>query len=375
MSGKVKASGAGAVRSGGTVLYKDIARRIKSEIDSGKMPPGSRLPSLDSLSKVFGVNRLTVRKAVLMLRDAGMLRSVPAQGTFVCAPPFAGVSGHVRARAGRRSTTVGLLSRVLVPFDFGPYHQEVLSGINEALSAGNANLLIFAAACRRTEDLPKIVEEADVDAMIFMGPFENDLLRALTGGRRPSVAVDYTFRGIPCDSVSIDNELGGAILGELLSDAGLSGDFGIVAGNGDSADRGRAAGLARAFEEAGRKFSPVFTVSGRYTRAGGAAAVRAMLDSGAAMPSAIVCMNDEMALGVMDALKEFQVDVPGRVRVSGFDNIGLSAAMRPGLTTVDACMRQAGSIGAGRLLRRLGGCSEAVVSTVISPFLVRRETM
>jgi LacI family transcriptional regulator len=52
------------------------------------------------------------------------------------------------------------------------------------------------------------------------------------------------------------------------------------------------------------------------------------------LPRAIVCADDETAIGVMHALAENGIDVPGDVAVTGFDDIPVTRHFRPQLTTV-----------------------------------------
>jgi LacI family transcriptional regulator len=66
---------------------------------------------------------------------------------------------------------------------------------------------------------------------------------------------------------------------------------------------------------------------------GGREAVRELFGGGM-RPTAIVCVNDFMAIGVLRQLREFGLQVPGDVSVTGFDNISLSEMMTPSLTTV-----------------------------------------
>lgn len=61
----------------------------------------------------------------------------------------------------------------------------------------------------------------------------------------------------------------------------------------------------------------------------------ALLRSGAALPEAIFCANDQMAIGVVGALKAGGISVPEQVAVTGFDDIRQSAFGSPALTTVN----------------------------------------
>lgn len=68
-------------------LWRQVADDILSMIESGELPPGSRLPSEPELSEIYGVARGTIRRAVFELRKAGRLVVVQGTGTFVPRKP------------------------------------------------------------------------------------------------------------------------------------------------------------------------------------------------------------------------------------------------------------------------------------------------
>ena len=289
--------------SGKHFLYESIAARLREEIASGKFLPGERLPSLDTFSETFRVNRLTVRKAIEILRDEGLVYAIPAQGTYVRqVQEAASASGAGRAQgagsarhSARKSRVVGLLSQVLVPANFGPYHQEIIAGINEALPEYGANLLIYAVGMMRPEELAEIRDSAPTDAMIYMGPFDRMLLARLVRSGPPAVLVDFEARGLPCDSICIDNELGGYAVGQLLLETGCGDRFALITGTADDAVADRMAGVRRAFSEAGARYAPLAVINGHYTRKGGYEAASSLLSSAIAASSASDTSRDTAA--------------------------------------------------------------------------------
>lgn len=63
--------------------YMQVAARLRREIADGTYPFGSRLPSALSLSRQFQVSPMTVRQAILLLSEEGLLRSLQGSGTYV----------------------------------------------------------------------------------------------------------------------------------------------------------------------------------------------------------------------------------------------------------------------------------------------------
>ena len=105
---------------------------------------------------------------------------------------------------------------------------------------------------------------------------------------------------------------------------------------------------------------------------GGRRAVRQLYHSGF-NPSAILCVNDFMAVGVLRQLREMNITVPHDVSVTGFDNIRLSEFLNPALTTVHIPREQIG--------RQIFECLTSTASpeespreVIIDPELVVRES-
>jgi DNA-binding LacI/PurR family transcriptional regulator len=107
--------------------------------------------------------------------------------------------------------------------------------------------------------------------------------------------------------------------------------------------------------------------------AGGYQATQNLLKSGFAA-SAIICVNDFMALGVLRALREHGLAVPQDVSVVGYDNIGLSEYAAPPLTTVDIPRDQIGHAVSSALLSSLGAVRDAERDIVIQPELIVRDS-
>lgn len=75
-------------RGTGVALWRQIVERIEAEIAGGKLAPGSRLPTEMELADRFGVNRHTLRRALAMLTEQGLIEATPGRGTFIKEPPL-----------------------------------------------------------------------------------------------------------------------------------------------------------------------------------------------------------------------------------------------------------------------------------------------
>lgn len=66
-----------------TPLYAQLRELLKSQIEDGSFAPGERIPSEDKLNGLYGVSRITIRRALQELADDGYLVKCPGKGTYV----------------------------------------------------------------------------------------------------------------------------------------------------------------------------------------------------------------------------------------------------------------------------------------------------
>jgi DNA-binding LacI/PurR family transcriptional regulator/signal transduction histidine kinase len=115
-----------------------------------------------------------------------------------------------------------------------------------------------------------------------------------------------------------------------------------------------------------------YVVTGDYKYESGVDAVRVLLDERGATFDAIVVANDQMALGVIDALRARDIRVPRDVAIIGFDDIPEARYCAPPLTTIRQPLHQQGRLAVEVLLQRLRG--ERVDDVLVLPaeLVVRR---
>lgn len=66
--------------------YQQIADWLRQQIIAGELRPGQVIPSEKDLVDLFGVARTTARRTVALLREEGLVRTVPQRGTYVTSP-------------------------------------------------------------------------------------------------------------------------------------------------------------------------------------------------------------------------------------------------------------------------------------------------
>ena len=172
-----------------------------------------------------------------------------------------------------------------------------------------------------------------------------------------------------------DNKSGmRALARHLLRDHGYA-TLGYLGGYADSPDSlERREVLAAEAAAAGAALDCGPEWQGYYFASGGARVINQLLDAGRPLPRAIVCANDQTALGVMSALRKHGIDVPGQVAVTGFDDIPLARHLRTSLTTVRQPIKRLGSTAFDVLYSMLNREPLAARDIVLPTELICRES-
>ncbi len=213
-----------------TLLYERISTYVLEQIRSGALGPGDRVASEMELAAQFEVSRITSKRALEVLREAGLIERVRGKGSFVVQdlPDLNGVTTPLRGRiAGgpaprRRPGTIGLV----IPDVSEAYGLELLRAIEERCADHGVHLLVRRTRGRQPDEekaVDSFVASGEVDGMIVFpvhGDFYNaSLLRQVLDGY-PIVLVDRHLSGIPVSAVHTDNVAAARALTERLIELG-----------------------------------------------------------------------------------------------------------------------------------------------------------
>lgn len=231
------------------------------------------------------------------------------------------------------------------------YFDEVLRGAEiEAWRRGFA--LMVAAGRGNSRDALVTDIAGRVDGLAVLARTVPDELLAYVARRIPVVILAGAQRADDFDHVSASNGPGMRTLANyVLQTHGIS-DVVYIAGPADSPDDAeRLAGFRDALADAGVAESRVRIRRGDFTREGGRSQASGILAE--RRPRAVLCSNDETALGVLDVLEQRGIRVPEDVLVTGFDGIAAGRHSRPRLTTVHQPMVELGRAAVHAITARL----------------------
>jgi LacI family transcriptional regulator len=267
-------------------------------------------------------------------------------------------SGSARGLALRRTRIVGLLFPDMGQFsdvdeESTLYVDQVIRGAERAATAAGDAVLIAATQGTSGRELAFSVA-AKTDGLVVMArSLSEEDIATLSRSVPIVVLANHYARGGP-DFVGADNRGGCREITKHLIRAHGYTDLAFLAGPPDSPDSGeRFAGFCEALRQADLPVPDSPAAIGGFTEAGGRHAVAALLAAGR-RPRAIVCGNDQMAIGALTALRAARLRIPAAVAVTGFDDIAATRHVRPALTTVRQPMRELGEQSVRLLLARIG---------------------
>lgn len=228
-------------------------------------------------------------------------------------------------------------------------YPELLPELAGALHARGHAVLLQVIDHEHEADAALGALDHDVAGIIAaVRPSDAGIARA-AAGTVPLLLYNCHAAGPTVDSVSCDHAACGEALATLLLDAGHR-RFGIIAASALVGSE-RASGAVATLRK-GRALT-VETVRGDYSYASGAAALDELFARMKPRPSAIIAVNDAMAIGALDRARALQVRIPRDLSVVGID--GTQAARLPSyaLTTMRQPLHRLATTAVDLLLDRI----------------------
>lgn len=274
--------------------------------------------------------------------------------------------------ASNRSNCVG----VLVSEMHGPIFGAMLSAIEEELREAG-KFAIFAAGhsdAEKEQEGIRFLTSRNCDALILhVEALPSEFFLEQMDQMLPFVLLNRDAEGLEDHCISLDNELGGYLATRSLLELGHR-QIGYISGPLQWADAiARLEGHRRALAEFGVEMDERLLVEGDYKETTGGRAARELLERSLPI-SAIVCANDEMAAGAMDAVRASGRSIPDDISIVGFDNVRWARFLFPKLTTVEYPVGEMSRMAAHWVLKNVYGQRALSISHVFKPRLIERDS-
>lgn len=311
-----------------------VKNQIKEWIDEGKVLPGEKIYSENELVKMFEVSRHTVRQAVGDLVHEGWLYREQGAGTFVS-------NRREQIQIQPVSSTgknIGVITTYISDYIF----PSIIKGIESYLSSHGYSLT-FACTDNDPEKEKQCLEamlSRNIDGLIVeptrSSSYNPNLhyYLEMEQNQIPYLMINQYYPQLNPPNIILDDEKGGFIATDHLIKLGHTKVIGIFKSD-DNQGLNRMQGFIRAFRENNIQFFPEMIVTytteekeGSYLQK-----LKDILVSDE-KPTGIICYNDEIAIKVLNVLRDLEIKVPEELSIVGYDDSYLAEASEIKLTSV-----------------------------------------
>lgn len=356
-------------------LYAQVQERIEKMISTQGWTPGCKLPSIRQISDLVGARRATVAKAVTRMIQEGIFDSHPGKGVYISEKSKLDSDTEIRVvycLVCATGLTLGAENYAYC----SPFWSVILNGIRKGFSEQSHDVRL------RFSFMDDFLKEKEVTprgrpwsrvGFAVLGDPKPGQLPQLTAIGRPIVQIHGINSSPNIPSVRVDCETGAILATDHLAKLGHKkiAFLGVMESQHPinfEKFKGYRQGLRNNKLKIEEKYCVSCTnSSGMGLLEEGYQAAHGLMKL-SEPPTALLCSNDELALGAMRSVYDCGLKIPQDVSVVGFDNTTSSAYIIPSLTTISTKMEEIGRIGISQLFKRQGH------DYILRPELVVRES-
>ena len=246
--------------------------------------------------------------------------------------------------------------------------------LNRKCMDENCSISCFVVGNQEEENgiLPPDLTLTKFDGIFIAGELKKDYLNILSGLEGEKIAIDFTIRGIPFDSVIVDNFTNGYEVTSYLIEKGHA-KIGFVGNiNHTSSICDRYFGYLKAMKRNDLAIQKdwylpdINTLDGVYTKD---------FDLPGDLPTAFVCHCDKAAFTLMQKLESCNIRIPEDVSVISFDNTSICDLVTPKLSSVNVDKKQIALYSFNQMINRLNTPYLAPHKIYLGSALVERDSV
>jgi len=352
--------------------YLKVKQDIEKLIKDNKIQPGDRIPSESELAKKHDVSRHTVRKALNILLNEGLLYKEQGRGTF-----YDGKSGH-------KSKLVGFVSISVQDYIFS----DILTGIDDVMLQSGYQLLLGNSKdnINREAEIINNMLDRNIDGLIIepaKSAYDDNnlsLLRDIEGRDIPVVILDSSFSYRNFSYIVVDDVEGGKLATSYLLGNGHK-QIAIIYKDSHLPGRQRYQGYKKALKTGGipllNEYIKSYHFSELETPDKFSEEIKRIVDSLLSCqlpPTAIFCFNDQVAVEVKEYLNQLGHQVPEDISLIGYDDSKLVKLNDIDITSISHPKKIAGERAARLMLKNLEE-EKTSKKIVFEPELVKRDSV
>ncbi|MBN8954240.1 MULTISPECIES: LacI family DNA-binding transcriptional regulator [unclassified Rhizobium] len=297
-----------------------------------------RISGLKDVAKAAGVSVATVSRMLngsLDLPAATKQRIDEAIASLKYQP-----NPHARRLSRGRSDTIGLV----VPDIANPFFATMVAAIEEEANDRGLAVSLYATLNRTGREVAylRLIEHNHVDGLVFVTNHPDDgELAELINRTGKVIVVDEDVPLAVVPKLFCDNFQGGQLAGRHLAEFGHRQVLYVGGPDAMISTQRRFNGLCKGLRERFGDAASIRRYSGEYTIACGREMARRFLDEG--MPAtAIFASSDEIAIGMIEVLRERGISIPEDLSLIGFDDVSPLHLFAPPVTAIRQPVRTIG---------------------------------
>lgn len=345
-----------------TPKYHQLKEYLKKQIIRGDLLPGEKITSENTLASQFNLSRHTVRQALGELENEGYIYREKGRGTFCSRPKI-------------NAQSIAVLTTYISDYIF----PSIIRGIEEILSAAGYNLILANTNNDKAKEalcLENYLSQK-IDALIIeptKSALENSNInyyRKLEEKGIPYLMINAYYPDLDPAFLIMDDTQGTYLATHHLLQLGHRRIAGLFKTD-DLQGVKRQAGFFSALKDYG--IPENYALVGQYTteqiRSYPYQFIRSILQK-EPRPTAIVCYNDQVALNVLEAIRNEGLKVPDDISIVGYDDSPLATATEIKLTTIRHPKAEMGRQAAYNIVDMLTGHIEKPRFVYPSELIVR----
>lgn len=247
---------------------------------------------------------------------------------------------------------------VLIPDMIAPFYGNVVMNLSRVVREKDYHCLIssYSANHGMERDNLKFLLTCGIEGLIYAPEdLSADEFNELTAHCSiPIVLIDRIIPGVEVDSVLVDNA---EVVYEAVSRLLRKGHTRVAILTGPKSvytAKERMVGYLRALSDANILYNEELVISGKNEFATGYRGFEKLMKL-EEPPTAMIATNDDITMGMLTALNERNIQLPGDVEVFGFDRVDVCSMVKPPLPVVQQPEQDMGQIAAQYLLERIEG--------------------
>jgi DNA-binding LacI/PurR family transcriptional regulator len=279
---------------------------------------------------------------------------------------------QARALVPGRSRLLGLIVSEIT----NPFFPELIQGFEEIAVENGYEILIGSTNYdpeRMKSCIRRMVERNAEGVAVMTFGIEQPLLDQLADRNIPLVFVDVAPNRPGMSVLRVDYHHGIRQGVQHLAALGHRSIAFVAGPQRLHSAQSRLAAFKKALQECGIPVEDKFIIEGDHTMEGGLAAATRILEH-KNLPTAIMCSNDMLAIGVLHKLSRSGLQVPGDVSIIGFDDIHMAEMMIPSLTSIQMSRSDLAHAAVTALRSHLEGSSPKREYTIDTRLVVREST-